>query len=410
MKNLFDLIIFNVFIISATCLFTRCIIPLINDIHKKSNTFEELIEKVENLKKELHELVITISFIFILIFIKTKSKEFIEVGPILLACTLLTFMFIENVFFDEEEFLCKTLPLKYFMKGEIQYLFSGEKTIEFKVKKILVDDIVIETNSTEYIKYIRILIKYLPQEKKIVLEGHIAKEDRTTWIELNKERVLRLLIENEKENQKLCDIKWKMKLSAYTILIRNSYMSNHYLRFAIKKSDIRIMDKIVSLPKEMVTSLILMRKSSYEKIAEKLGTDEIWIVDNFYDSNYKNYNWQPIDSYPHSSDKDNQTKEDKSQINPGNTISTLVSEIDSLLDNGFMFKTISKEQWENYYRKELLSEKRERKAIVSLSALKNDMYDQKESKTNQERDLAIEVLQNKLKLDGVENIGSPPQK
>ena len=170
------------------------------------------------------------------------------------------------------------------------------------------------------------------------------------------------------------------------------------------------MDKIVSLPKEMVTSLILMRKSSYEKIAEKLGTDEIWIVDNFYDSNYKNYNLQPIDSYPHSSDKDNQTKEDKSQINPGNTISTLVSEIDSLLDNGFMFKTISKEQWENYYRKEILSEKRERKAIVSLSALKNDMYDQKESKTNQERDLAIEVLQNKLKLDRVENIGSPPQK
>ena len=398
MKNLLDLMIFNVFIISATCLITRCIIPLINDIHKKSNTFEELIEKVENLKKELLELVVTISFIFILIFIKTKSKEFIEVGSILFACTFLTFMFIESVFFDEEEFLCKTLPLKYFMKGEIQYLFSGEKTIEFKVKK------------TEYIKYIRILIKYLPQEKKIVLEGHIAKEDRTAWIELNKERVLRLLIENEKENQKLCDIKWKMKLSVYTILIRNSYMSNHYLRFDIKKSDIRIMDKIVSLSKEMVTSLILMRKSSYEKIAEKLGTDEIWIVDNFYDSNYENYNWQPIDSYPHSGDKDNQTKEDKSQINPGNTISTLVSEIDSLLDNGFMFKTISKEQWENYYRKELLSEKRERKAIVSLSALKNDMYDQKESKTNQERDLAIEVLQNKLKLDGVENIGSPPQK
>ena len=95
------------------------------------------------------------------------------------------------------------------------------------------------------------------------------------------------------------------------------------------------------------------------------------------------------------------------------TITKLMDEIESEIQKGYTFSTISMDKWKTVYKKEILdcidsdyrmSQENQQKIEKILETLKTDLENTEEKREELQREVSIETLENLLKMDGIKNM------
>ena len=103
----------------------------------------------------------------------------------------------------------------------------------------------------------------------------------------------------------------------------------------------------------------------------------------------------------------------KEESNIPKDINDIILEIDNKLNDGFVFQTISKEKWNNYYKTEIISnltsnyeldKEYSERMIKILQKLKESMIDKNKEKNSWKKDTSITAMEKMLKLDGIDDI------
>ena len=94
------------------------------------------------------------------------------------------------------------------------------------------------------------------------------------------------------------------------------------------------------------------------------------------------------------------------------SIGKLISEIDTNIQKGYVFESISIDRYKDGYRKECLdilsskyeiSKEQETKMLTILQTLRDNMYNKKEKQHTLDTDVSIKAMEELLKYDGVIN-------
>ena len=94
------------------------------------------------------------------------------------------------------------------------------------------------------------------------------------------------------------------------------------------------------------------------------------------------------------------------------SIGKLISEIDTNIQKGYVFESISIDRYKDGYRKECLdilsskyeiSKEQETKMLTILQTLRENMYNKKEKQHTLDTDVSIKAMEELLKYDGVIN-------
>ena len=127
-------------------------------------------------------------------------------------------------------------------------------------------------------------------------------------------------------------------------------------------------------------------------------------------------NWEPNKEETElTSEKifENKNSIKKEESNIPKDINDIILEIDNKLNDGFVFQTISKEKWNNYYKTEIVSnltsnyeldKEYSERMIKILQKLKESMIDKNKEKNSWEKDTSITAMEKMLKLDGIDDI------
>ena len=94
------------------------------------------------------------------------------------------------------------------------------------------------------------------------------------------------------------------------------------------------------------------------------------------------------------------------------SIGKLISEIDTNIQKGYVFESISIDRYKDGYRKECMdilsspynmSQEQETKILTILQTLRDNMYDKKEKQHTLDTDVSIKAMEELLKYDGIIN-------
>ena len=173
---------------------------------------------------------------------------------------------------DIKEVLFSYLPLRFFLKNDIQYAIINNNLVKVKVKKIKISTKQVNTNDKTSVKE---LLDILTNVDHVTLIGHICGEDEVRKFAVEKKWILEYL-KKEKSNKWLRDIKWKISVPMQTIVIRNDFIPkcNMFIRTTCECHDILTM--LHNTGKKEITKALLLR-TDIDEFRQCIGGKEVWI-------------------------------------------------------------------------------------------------------------------------------------
>ena len=234
-------------------------------------------------------------------------------------------------------------------------------------------------------------------------------------------------LENKESNARLRDYKWYFPYQRKCITVWNNLLPGFGFAFLNVNNDPHLLDRVKTISPQRLMDVILNNSySCCQAIPTSVFSDEFDDLDIArMDCVMDEKNGQPL--YFTCMKKEKQEtvnekidvpviKEENKQINlerlKTTAIGKLISDIDVLIQKGYVFKNISIDRYKDGYRKECLdilsskyeiSNEQEAKILTILQTLRDNMYDKKEKQHTLDTDVSIKAMEELLKYDGVIN-------
>lgn len=367
-------------------------------------------------------VVATMSVAFILINLVSKCYYGVmcNVGIGLLSSNLL---WRNNSVKHDMEYYCKKNPMEQLLNKDIRYCIIEEDRRRFKMNTIDIE----KPNGLHYWVYpngsdtsVKDLIDKTKCATKILSTGYFVDGEEVKEIEINKSALLEFASEKSMNSQ-LKEENWKINIPSHTILIRNDYVPNCYLKITTQVASDKILQLISGMQPELVNEIILGRKSIWdinEKITEEIFWSDCKVI---YEGNLgsNESDWKilfkgnkklekRVESSSRKHDLSGCCANDENIYNA--EISSMIKDIDEKLKNGFRFRKASVEAWEDYYKKDLflminntykLNKEQEEKILNIINTFKEDLYDANEERISQDRDITISAMESMMKMNGI---------
>ena len=238
---------------------------------------------------------------------------------------------------------------------------------------------------------------------------------------------LESLLENKKSNARLRDYKWYFPYQRKCITVWNNLLPGFGFAFLNVNNDQHLLDRVKTISPQRLMDVILNNSYSCCQViptsvfSDQFDDLDIARMDCVMDAK----NGQPLYFTCMKKEKQEDVKDEidvslikneNKQINldklKTTSIGKVISEIDVLIQKGYVFESISIDRYKDGYRKECLdilsskyeiSQEQETKILTILQTLRDNMYDKKEKQHTLDTDVSIKAMEELLKYDGVIN-------
>lgn len=239
---------------------------------------------------------------------------------------------------------------------------------------------------------------------------------------------LESLLEDKESNARLRDYKWYFPYQRKCITVWNNLLPGFGFAFLNVNNDPHLLDRVKTISPQRLMNIILLNNSysCCQAIPTSVFSDEFDDLDIArMDCVMDAKNGQPLYFTCMQKEKQEDIKDEidvslikneNKQINldrlKTTSIGKVISEIDVLIQKGYVFESISIDRYKDGYRKECLdilsskyeiSQEQETKILTILQTLRDNMYDKKEKQHTLDTDVSIKAMEELLKYDGVIN-------
>ena len=212
-----------------------------------------------------------------------------------------------------------------------------------------------------------------------------------------------------------------------SIIVWNNLLPSDYFEFLNVNNDPHLLDRVKEMSPQRFMEVIL--HNSYH-VNQEIPTSVFSDKFNNFDIARVGFmlskeNSKPLCFTCMQKEKQEVVKEDialqsikneNKQINldrlKTTSIGKVISEIDVLLQKGYVFENISIDRYKDGYRKDCMdiissqynmSQEQETKILTILQTLRDNMYDKKEKQHTLDTDVSIKAMEELLKYDGIIN-------
>ena len=234
-------------------------------------------------------------------------------------------------------------------------------------------------------------------------------------------------LENKKSNARLRDYKWYFPYQRKCITVWNNLLPGFGFAFLNVNNDQHLLDRVKTISPQRLMDVILNNSYSCCQViptsvfSNQFDDLDIARMDCVMDAK----NGQPLYFTCMQKEKQEDVKDEidvslikneNKQINldrlKTTSIGKLISEIDTNIQKGYVFESISIDRYKDGYRKECMdilsspynmSQEQETKILTILQTLRDNMYDKKEKQHTLDTDVSIKAMEELLKYDGVIN-------
>ena len=234
-------------------------------------------------------------------------------------------------------------------------------------------------------------------------------------------------LENKKSNARLRDYKWYFPYQRKCITVWNNLLPGFGFAFLNVNNDQHLLDRVKTISPQRLMDVILNNSYSCCQViptsvfSDQFDDLDIARMDCVMDAK----NGQPLYFTCMQKEKQEDIKDEidvslikneNKQINldrlKTTSIGKLISEIDVLIQKGYVFENISIDRYKDGYRKECMdilsspynmSQEQETKILTILQTLRDNMYDKKEKQHTLDTDVSIKAMEELLKYDGIIN-------
>ena len=238
---------------------------------------------------------------------------------------------------------------------------------------------------------------------------------------------LESLLEDKESNARLRDYKWYFPYQRKCITVWNNLLPGFGFAFLNVNNDQHLLDRVKTISPQRLMDVILNNSYSCCQViptsvfSDQFDDLDIARMDCVMDAK----NGQPLYFTCMKKEKQEDVKDeiDVSSIKNENkqinldrlkttSIGKLISEIDTNIQKGYVFESISIDRYKDGYRKECLdilsskyeiSKEQETKMLTILQTLRDNMYNKKEKQHTLDTDVSIKAMEELLKYDGVIN-------
>ena len=239
---------------------------------------------------------------------------------------------------------------------------------------------------------------------------------------------LESLLEDKESNARLRDYKWYFPYQRKCITVWNNLLPGFGFAFLNVNNDPHLLDRVKTISPQRLMNIILLNNSysCCQAIPTSVFSDEFDDLDIArMDCVMDAKNGQPLYFTCMQKEKQEDIKDEidvslikneNKQINldrlKTTSIGKVISEIDVLIQKGYVFESISIDRYKDGYRKECLdilsskyeiSQEQETKILTILQTLRDNMYDKKEKQHTLDTDVSIKAMEELLKYDGIIN-------
>ena len=234
-------------------------------------------------------------------------------------------------------------------------------------------------------------------------------------------------LENKKSNARLRDYKWYFPYQRKCITVWNNLLPGFGFAFLNVNNDQHLLDRVKTISPQRLMDVILNNSYSCCQViptsvfSDQFDDLDIARMDCVMDAK----NGQPLYFTCMQKEKQEDIKDEidvslikneNKQINldrlKTTSIGKVISEIDVLIQKGYVFENISIDRYKDGYRKECMdilsspynmSQEQETKILTILQTLRDNMYDKKEKQHTLDTDVSIKAMEELLKYDGIIN-------
>lgn len=235
------------------------------------------------------------------------------------------------------------------------------------------------------------------------------------------------LLKDKKSNARLRDYKWYFAYQRKCITVWNNLLPGFRFAFLNVNNDQHLLDRVKTISPQRLMNIILNNSYSCCQViptsvfSDQFDDFDIARMDCVMDAK----NGQPLYFTCMQKEKQEDIKDaidvpviknenkqiDFERLNT-TTIGKVISEIDVLIQKGYVFENISINRYKDVYRKECMnilsspynmSQEQETKILTILQTLRDNMYDKKEKQHTLDTDVSIKTMEELLKYDGIIN-------
>ena len=203
---------------------------------------------------------------------------------IMYSCLVITIISIAFCFysieigFNTEKYICQNIPMKQLLNADIRYCIAEECKRVFNLKEIKIENKE-GCHSWVYpyeedVWSVNDLLDQIKCANTIILVGRFKDCEKMKEVIVDKS-ILYDFVGEKKQEAKLNKEKWKIDIPLRTILIRNDYVPDCYLRIADRADSDKILELIANMQPKEINKIILGRKAIEDingKIADAINS------------------------------------------------------------------------------------------------------------------------------------------